>query len=67
MGQAPGSTFTYAFRAEAYGTSWYHSHVSAQYIDGVFGPMVIYGSESHRGSLNLFELTFVFQPRCTTL
>ena len=40
---APASTFTYAFRAEAYGTSWYHSHVSAQYIDGVFGPMIIYG------------------------
>ncbi len=40
---APGSTFTYAFRADSYGTSWYHSHVSAQYIDGIFGPLVIYG------------------------
>ena len=41
---APGSTFTYTFRAEAYGTSWYHSHVSAQYVDGVWGPMIVYGS-----------------------
>lgn len=40
---APGSTFTYSFTAEAYGTSWYHSHVSAQYIDGLFGPLVVYG------------------------
>ena len=40
---APGSSFTYSFRAEAYGTSWYHSHVSPQYIDGLFGPMIVYG------------------------
>ena len=40
---APGKTFTYRFQAESYGTSWYHSHYSAQYADGVFGPMVIYG------------------------
>ena len=40
---APGSSFTYSFRAELYGTSWYHSHVSAQYIDGIFGPLIVYG------------------------
>ena len=40
---APGKTFTYRFRADQYGTSWYHSHYSAQYSDGVFGPMIIYG------------------------
>lgn len=40
---APGKSFTYSFRAEIYGTSWYHTHASAQYIDGVFGPMVVYG------------------------
>jgi FtsP/CotA-like multicopper oxidase with cupredoxin domain len=27
---APGSTFTYSFKADLYGTSWYHSHYSAQ-------------------------------------
>ncbi|RFU36304.1 hypothetical protein B7463_g105, partial [Scytalidium lignicola] len=40
---APNATFTYSFRADTYGTGWYHSHYSAQYADGLFGPMVIYG------------------------
>lgn len=39
----PGKSFTYSFEAELYGTSWYHSHYSAQYAGGIFGPMVIYG------------------------
>jgi FtsP/CotA-like multicopper oxidase with cupredoxin domain len=33
----------YRFRADIYGTSWYHSHYSGQYLDGAFGPLVIYG------------------------
>ncbi|KAI3321455.1 multicopper oxidase [Xylariaceae sp. AK1471] len=40
---APGKSFTYKFRAELYGTSWYHSHYSAQYSGGLYGPIVIYG------------------------
>ncbi|KAF2721326.1 multicopper oxidase [Polychaeton citri CBS 116435] len=40
---APGTTFTYRFKADLYGTSWYHSHYSAQYAGGAAGPMVIYG------------------------
>jgi FtsP/CotA-like multicopper oxidase with cupredoxin domain len=40
---APGKSLTYTFRAEQYGTSWWHSHFSAEYMDGVYGPMVIYG------------------------
>ena len=40
---APGSTFTYRFRADLYGTSWYHSHYSAQYAGGALGPMIIHG------------------------
>ena len=39
----PGRSFTYSFDADLYGTSWYHSHYSAQYADGLVGPMVIYG------------------------
>ena len=39
----PGSNLTYSFRAESFGTGWYHSHVSGQYTDGLYGPMVIYG------------------------
>lgn len=40
---APGSSFTYTFRADSYGTSWYHSHYSAQYADGLLGAMIIHG------------------------
>lgn len=40
---APGKTFTYRFQADQFGTSWYHSHYSAQYTDGLYGPMVVYG------------------------
>ncbi|KAF1346763.1 Cupredoxin [Delphinella strobiligena] len=40
---APPSTFTYRFQADLYGTSWYHSHYSAQYAGGLIGPMVIRG------------------------
>ncbi|RFU26799.1 hypothetical protein B7463_g9537, partial [Scytalidium lignicola] len=39
----PGGSFTYTFSADLYGTSWYHSHYSAQYADGIFGPMIIHG------------------------
>ncbi|KFY14466.1 hypothetical protein V492_02594 [Pseudogymnoascus sp. VKM F-4246] len=40
---APDSTFTYRFRASSFGSSWYHSHYSAQYADGLLGPMIIHG------------------------
>lgn len=39
----PGKSFTYQVQAELYGTTWYHSHYSAQYAGGLFGPIVIYG------------------------
>ena len=37
---APGQSFTYRFQAEVYGSSWYHSHYSAQANGGALGPMV---------------------------
>ncbi|KAK3944040.1 Cupredoxin [Diplogelasinospora grovesii] len=40
---APAKTFTYEFIASLYGTSWYHSHYSAQYSSGVLGPIVVHG------------------------
>lgn len=40
---APGSSFTYTFKAEFYGTTWYHSHYGPQYMDGSYGPITIYG------------------------
>ncbi|TPX35112.1 hypothetical protein SmJEL517_g02450 [Synchytrium microbalum] len=39
----PGSNFTYEFVvANQYGTYWYHSHASSQYIDGIVGPLIIH-------------------------
>ncbi|KAF9888532.1 hypothetical protein FE257_008639 [Aspergillus nanangensis] len=43
---APGQNFTYIFRATQYGTSWYHSHYSLQYSDGLLGPITIHGPTS---------------------
>jgi Multicopper oxidase len=43
---APEDSFTYRFKATQYGTSWYHSHYSLQYGDGLLGPMTIYGPSS---------------------
>ena len=43
---APGQSYTYSFRATPHGTTWYHSHFSAQYEDGMWGPLVIYGPET---------------------
>lgn len=42
----PGGSFTYTFLADSYGTSWYHSHYSAQYAAGLFGPMIIHGPKT---------------------
>ena len=43
---APGKSLTYQFQADLYGTSWYHSHYSAQYGAGLFGPVVIHGPKN---------------------
>lgn len=43
---APGQSLTYKFRADHYGTTWYHSHYSAQYAGGALGPIVIYGPKT---------------------
>ena len=40
---APGNQKTYTFRATEHGTTWYHSHHSAQYGDGVLGHIIING------------------------
>ncbi|KAE9983102.1 hypothetical protein BLS_004937 [Venturia inaequalis] len=43
---APGSSMTYTWIAENYGTSWYHSHFAIQAWEGVMGPMIIDGPHS---------------------
>ena len=37
----PHTTFVYSWTAENYGTHWYHSHMSNQRMDGVFGAIII--------------------------
>ena len=50
---APGDTKTYSFKATQYGTSWYHSHFSSQYGDGVFGGVVFEGPATSNYDLDL--------------
>lgn len=56
---APGATKTYTFRAEQYGTSWYHSHFSSQYGNGVVGTIQIEGpaSVNYDEDLGVFPIT----------
>ena len=39
-------TSSYLFKADLYGSSWYHSHYSSQYAGGLFGPMIIHGPKA---------------------
>jgi len=50
---APGKSFTYTFRATSYGHTWYHSHTSLQYSDGIVGPLIIYGPSSANWDIDL--------------
>lgn len=43
---APNQEMTYKFKTTQYGTSWYHSHYSLQYADGLVGPLTIWGPSS---------------------
>ncbi|ETS74440.1 hypothetical protein PFICI_14306 [Pestalotiopsis fici W106-1] len=49
----PKASKTYTFKAEQYGTSWYHSHTSAQYANGVWGPIQIEGPASCNYDIDL--------------
>jgi len=50
---APGQSKTYTFLATQYGTTWYHSHFSSQYGDGVLGPIIINGPASQNYDVDL--------------
>lgn len=39
----PGETLTYKYKVTQYGSSWYHSHFSLQYSEGLFGPLIFNG------------------------
>lgn len=42
----PGKSLTYTFKADLYGSTWYHSHYSGQYAGGLFGPLIIHGPKN---------------------
>lgn len=44
---APGDSFVYNWTAVQYGSTWYHSHYSLQYADGLVGPLTIHGPSSY--------------------
>lgn len=50
---APGETKTYEFLCTQFGTSWYHSHYSDQYTDGVVGPIIIDGPATSNYDIDL--------------
>lgn len=54
---APGDTKTYTFRASQYGTTWYHSHFSSQYGDGVVGTIIIDGPATANYDIDLGSYT----------
>ncbi|KAF2170607.1 multicopper oxidase [Zasmidium cellare ATCC 36951] len=50
---APGKERTYVFNVTQFGTGWYHSHFSAQYGDGVAGPIVFDGPATANYDIDL--------------
>ena len=48
-----GQEYTYRFNATQYGHTWYHSHFSLQYPDGVAGPLVIHGPTSDEWDIDV--------------
>ncbi len=52
----PGGSKTYSFIATQHGTSWYHSHFSVQYGNGVAGAIVINGPASANYDVDLGPL-----------
>ncbi|KAK3995106.1 multicopper oxidase-domain-containing protein [Cladorrhinum sp. PSN332] len=50
---APGDCFTYKWKATQHGSSWYHSHYSLQYSQGILGPIVIHGPKTANYDIDL--------------
>ncbi|KAF1991807.1 multicopper oxidase [Aulographum hederae CBS 113979] len=50
---APGDSRLYEWTATQFGTTWYHSHFSAQYGDGAVGAIVINGPASANYDLDM--------------
>lgn len=56
---AKGETRLYRWQATQFGTSWYHSHYSVQYGEGVVGGIVVKGpaAENYDEDLGFFPMT----------
>ena len=56
---APGASKTYTFKATQHGSSWYHSHHSVQYSNGLVGGIVINGpaTANYDIDLGVYHLT----------
>ncbi|KAL5118439.1 laccase, multicopper oxidase, benzenediol:oxygen oxidorectuctase [Pleosporales sp. CAS-2024a] len=50
---APGDNKTYEFQATEFGTSWFHSHFSEQYGDGIWGTVQINGPATANYDIDL--------------
>ncbi|KIV98193.1 hypothetical protein PV10_01870 [Exophiala mesophila] len=50
---APGKSRTYTFLCTQFGSTWYHSHYSDQYSDGVVGTMIIDGPATSNYDIDL--------------
>lgn len=66
---APGKTRQYRWRATQFGTTWYHSHWSIQYGEGVVGPLIIDGpaSSQYDEDLGALPLTDWYYTSAFTL
>ena len=56
-GIPPGASFTYIFKAEQYGTHWYHSHSGAQRTDGLFGALIVKEKDNTQRNSLISQLT----------
>ncbi|KAF2768817.1 hypothetical protein EJ03DRAFT_383088 [Teratosphaeria nubilosa] len=50
---APGESTTYTFHVTQHGTSWWHTHLSTQWGDGIWGPIVFYGPSALNWDVDL--------------
>jgi len=63
---APGETRLYRFQATQYGTTWYHSHYSVQYGDGLWGTIIINGPSTANYDIDLGTLPITDWFHATT-
>lgn len=54
----PGQSFTYEFKASVPGTYFYHSHVSYQQDQGLYGPLIIEPKKEERSYDREYVLLF---------